>query len=258
MSGSLRYKNPIICNHLASQYVVSVMTPRSRARVEKLRLTVPELDAAIIRWSTHFAEVHKKLPETQPQPDTWRRIEARIGQSPTINTSTHSFWNSLGFWRLTGLSTSFASLVLALMLFVFPPQAEKTLPLVSSTPSYMAVMSPFAAATNKHNDIRFVVNAYQKTATKPSQLFIQWSASQPRANPSSMHLWAKDKDTGELLYIGKEPSGATPWALQKATWLAIANSSDLLFTNNHDQPSAQNTLFTGPCIQLGSWKQHSI
>lgn len=255
MSGSLRYKHPIICDHLASQYVVGVMTSRVRARVETLRLIVPELDSAIINWSESFSSIHETLMEKTPGTDTWDKIESTLFEPAKTNKPIFSLWQNLRFWQFTGLGASFASIVFAVVLFVSPSAPITTTPLVSSTPSYMAVMSSASEDAIAKSEIRFVVNVYQKTDTAPSKLFIQWSERQPRSMKNNMHLWAKDRNTGELSYIGIEPSGALPWNLEKTTWQAISNSSELFFTDTGDMPSAQNTLFSGPCIQLGSWKQ---
>lgn len=255
MSGSLRYKHPIICEHLASQYVVGVMTPLVRSRVETLRLTVPELNKAIIDWAESFSPIHDSFVEKTPHINTWNNIESALFDSEIAAKPRFSLWQSLRFWQFTGLGASFASVLFAVMLFVSPLAPVTTTPLVSSTPSYIAVMSSASEKVLDQGEIRFVVNVYQKTDVSPSKLFIQWSERQPRSMKANMHLWAKDRDTGTLSYIGVEPSGAQPWNLEKPTWQAISNSSELFFTDTSDVPSSKNTLFSGPCIQLGSWKQ---
>lgn len=254
MSRCLRYKNAVICEHLARQYVVGVMTPRVRKRVETLRLSNPELDQAIISWSESFSAIHEVLPEQQPQFKTWGEIENKLFKQIETNNVKTSLWQNLRFWQFTGVGASLASIVFAIMLFVLPSQPVTNNALVSTTPSYTAVMSPVA---NK-NDIRFVVNAYQKTEAAPSRLYIQWSQRQPRTLNTHMHLWAKDKETEQLTYIGVEPSGDSTWDLKKPAWLAVANSSELIFTATKTTPTVQNTLFHGPCIQLSSWKHNLI
>lgn len=261
MSGSMRYRNPVIYSHLASQYVIGVMTPRVRARVEALRTLVPELDTAIISWSEDLAPMHAHLPEKAPLPATWDRIDAQITGPATKRKNKTIWWDSLRFWRLTGAGAILTSFALALMLWIAPLQLQNPTSLISGSPSYVAVMSPSMTGLDGEKekvDIRFVVNVYQKTETTPSQLFVQWSERQPRTSQASMHLWAKDIETGELTYVGAEPSGAESWKLTKAAWRAVANSSDLFFTADRNKPTEQNTLFTGPCIQLGGWKQNVI
>lgn len=262
MSGSLRYKDPVICEHLASQYVMSVMTPRVRARIESLRQEVAELDEAIVCWSEHMAEINVNLPEKQPSNQVWKRIESIIAP-PLIKSDYEekrksSLWDSLRFWRWTGIGTSIATFALVLALSIGTSKPNIVAPMIGSAPNYTAVMSPMVDGVKNSDDIRFVVNVYQKTATEPSRLFIQWSERKPRVNAISMHVWAEDQSTGEMTYIGVEPNDAKTLSLNKATWTAVSNSSNLFFTNDTNKPNTANTLFSGPCIQLGSWKKSSV
>ncbi|GAA0225916.1 hypothetical protein [Marinomonas primoryensis] len=258
MSGSLRYKNPTICEYLASQYVMSVMSPLVRSRIESLRLNVPELDEAIIRWSESVATLQEDLPEKQPSSHVWKRIERSIFPPSRKIMVDKSWWSSLIFWQVTGVGASLASLILVVALSTNVSKQDMSLPLVSSTPSYTAVMSSNSNGVRESDDIRFVVNVYQKTEAAPSRLFIQWSQMKPRVNNASMHVWAENQNTGELTYIGVEPNEAKVLALSKITWLAVSNSSHLIFTKNESKPTENNTLFSGPCIQLGSWKSEAI
>jgi anti-sigma-K factor RskA len=258
MSGSLRYKDPIICEHLASQYVMSVMTPRVRARIECLRQHVPELDDAIVSWSESIAKIHEELPEKQPSSKVWKKIENAITSQSVVSDQAKerlSWWDSLFFWRWTGIGASIASFALVLVLSIDTSRPHVVTPLISAVPNYTAVMSPVIDGTKNSDDIRFVVNVYQKTATEPSRLFIQWSERKPRVNTVNMHVWAENQSTGEMTYIGMEPNDAKILSLNKDTWKAVANSSNLFFTNDMNKPNTANTLFSGPCIQLGSWKK---
>ena len=262
MSGSLRYKDPIICEHLANQYVMSVMTPHVRSRIECLRKQVPELDNAIISWSESMAKIHEDLPEKQPSSKVWKNIESSIAPPQyKVNDQykeNSSLWNSLQFWRWTGIGTSIASLTLVIALSIGTPSANVVTPLISLAPSYTAVMSPMIDGEKNSDDIRFVVNVYQKTASEPSRLFIQWSERKPRVNTVSMYVWAENQNTGEVTYIGMEPKDAQTLSLDKETWTAVANSSNLFFTNDMNKPSVANILFSGPCIQLRSWKKAPV
>ncbi|MDE8603081.1 hypothetical protein M3I01_009100 [Marinomonas sp. RSW2] len=257
MSGSLRYEKPTVCEHLASQYVMSVMTPLVKSRIESLRLNVPELDEAIIRWSERAVTFHENLPEKQPSSHVWKRIERSIFPPSRKIKANKSWLSSLIFWQVTGVGASLVSLILVVTLSTGLSKPDMSLPLISSTPSYTAVMSSNSNGVRESDDIRFVVNVYQKTEAAPSRLFIQWSQRKPRVNNTSMHVWAENQNTGELTYIGVESNESKVLALNKITWLAVSNSSHLIFTKNESKPTENNTLFSGPCIQLGSWKNEA-
>lgn len=253
-SPGLRYRHPTICGHLASQYVTGVMTPRVRIRLEKLLSVTPELNRAVAFWSDQMAEIQLELPEHNASDGLWSNINKLTPDTKTHSNrkENNSGWKNLLLWQATGIAGMATSIALALILFITP---LNNIPAVNAAPSYMAAMS-------KHDDsaetIHFVINVYKKTESTPSALFVQWSQRQPRETAQPLFLWAEDKDTGELTYIGKEPSKGGAWDLDKPIWLTISNSSRLLVTQDKRLPSQSNTLFSGPCVQLTNWGQKVI
>lgn len=254
MSNSLRYRNPKICDHLASQYVAGTMTSRVRTRMDTLITTTPELEMAVAFWADSMAGIDYEMPETQVSKDHWAGIESRLpstAQQKTSHTTstTQHWWQKLVFWQVSSLLGMATSLALAVILALSP-----TPPSDLVAPNYMAAMS---AHNDKTGAIRFVVNAYTKTDTAPSRLVVQWSEREPRRSTQALHIWAEDKDTGELSYVGVEPETGSPWHLQKPQWQAVANSSRLLATTSTDVPTIETTLFSGPCVQLTEWRASS-
>ncbi len=257
MSRALRYRNPSICEHLASQYVAGSMTPRVRARMESLIAQNPELDRAVAQWSDSLMKIHDQFPSVQPSPSVWEAIDRNtlLSEQETQSKTATSFWSQLLVWRLgsaIGFATSFA---LAVILWL--PSA----PQPAGGANYIATMSASTMSANNvaadqaNIPIEFVISAYKKEGDKPSRIHIQWSQQHQRSVASPLHVWAEDKETGQLTYIGEEPKDNAPWSLTKPTWSAITNSSRLLVTSNAQQPTTTNTLFTGPCIQLTDWSK---
>ncbi|MGH1541056.1 MAG: hypothetical protein ACRBHB_11585 [Arenicella sp.] len=243
----LRYRNPAICDHLASQYVTGFMTPRLRRRMEALLETTPELQRAVAFWADSVAPLQLELPEETPDDKVWDQIAKSTNKDTRHKhkTSNNNWWNTLFFWKSVSFGSLAASLVLgSLLLFSGTPQ-------VSIKPSYMAAMALHNAPDS---DIQFIVTAYKKSTDKSSWLKLQWSARHKRSIEQAMHLWAEDKDSGELTYIGPEPADKKAWRLETTNWRAIANSSRLLMTSNALQPNQNNLLFSGQCVQLQSWK----
>ncbi len=252
MSGSLRYRNEVICDHLASQYVAGAMTFRVRARMESLLTTTPELDRAVAFWGDQFSTLHEQLPAEVPGNKTWEQIDKKIsileadaGKEPVSG----SWWHSLLLWRVTGVGGMVMSCVLAMFLLL--PSMSPS-PQVTGGANYVATMS----AHNIDNaEIQFVISAYKKQGDIPSRLHVQWSQEHiSKKGERPLHLWAEDKDSGEMVYIGLQPPQEQGWDLNKPSWLAVANSSRLLMTSNSNVPDALNTIFSGPCVQLTAWK----
>lgn len=240
MSG-LRYRNTEVCEHLASQYVAGTQSKLVKQRMEKLMESTPELQAAVAFWADQFSEVQARLPQQQPSEHVWHVIKKQTQPVNTASSKSLSWWHSLAFWRMAGIS-SFASVMLCAYLLLF--NSVQPLPV---GPDYMAVMS----AEGSEN-IEFVITAYKKTEEQASRLELQWTQEKTSSRPEALHLWAEDKSNGQLTYIGIKPKQG--WDLNKALWQAVTNSRRLIVTRNAQTPVSANTLFAGPCIQLKSWQ----
>ena len=271
MSKRLRYRQPAICQHLASQYVAGVMTPRVRRRTQTLRQQNPELDRAIAQWSDRFSELHERLPPATLSPSTeaqlWQGIQSQLS-APQPRTKRHQpkqyqpqrkwwrkWWTSLVLWRSFSGVGALASVLLALIVTLANPTPP--IPLAPTGPSYLATM---AAEGDPEQGVQFVISAYAKQEGKPSRLHLQWLKQDPKQpQPQAqthppLHLWAEQRESGELIYIGLKPSEGQSWDLTKPMWTAIANSQRLLITADAQRPSKENLLFSGLCLQLGAWQ----
>ncbi len=255
MSRCLRYRNTIICEHLAGQYVAGTMTPRVRSRMESLLVSTPELDRAVAFWADELSVVHEQLPPAvAPSTDIWQKIDSKItstessSQTTEQKTDANGWWQDLWVWKTASMAGMVTSLALALALFF--PTENAVQPTIAGA-NYIAAMSAHNQSTT---DIQFVISAYKKQPNNPSRLHVQWSQRHPQSDKTPLHLWAEDKDSGELTYIGLQPSPEQAWDLTKPSWLAIANSSRLLMTSDKQLPNQQNTRFSGPCVQLTEWK----
>jgi len=257
MSRCLRYQNPVICDYLASKYVAGTLTTRVRRRIETLLITTPELDRAIAQWADSFAEVHIRLPEPElskaDQQASWTVIEKAIHtETAEENKEKVSFWNSLFVWRFTSGGAALASVLLAYMLLTGSP-VEPTV--VIAGPDYLANMS---AQGDSPNNVRFVITAYKKTEqNQRSRLHVQWLKGRTRSTDQRLHLWAEDKETKAMTYIGLLPENTNDWNLTKSAWKAVTTSQRLLMTADNQTPSENNTLFSGLCLQLNAWKENT-
>lgn len=266
MSECIRYQNPEICDYLASQYVAGHMTTRVRARTEALAQSIPALSDAISRWADSFTPLQQVLYEASPQytakasdgsSRVWPLIEQRVTQltaeKNTLATSTASnqsviyrLWNTLLLWRVMAGATTLASVFMVSVLwFAVSPTPTAT------GPSYLAAMSSHGM-TGQPAD--FVISVYAKKAHSPSRLHIQWTKERQATLQPLLHLWAENKETGAIEYIGIQDLNVGSVPLTKPSWMAIANSSRLFMTENKMQPSQDNIVFSGLCLQLQQWE----
>ena len=264
MSRCLRYQNPLIYQHLASQYVAGSVTPRVRKRIERLALTVPELDRAIAQWSDDFSELHIHVQSTGMQTERVTEIWNQIDKSTFLVTSSEQekggFFNQLFIWQAAALTGALASLVLTIMLWSSPDFKTTTPEQIAQSsftagPDYLANMSLHGETDQ---EIQFIISAYFKNDKEPSRLFIQWPKNSQKnetekvLSHKELHLWAENNVSGELVYLGMQPSDEKQWNLTKPEWVAITNSSRLLMSKDKIKPT-ESLVFSGRCIQLSNW-----
>jgi anti-sigma-K factor RskA len=264
MSTSIRYQNPQLCDYLASQYVAGDMTVRVRARTETLAQSIPLLSNAIGQWSDDFIPLQEALYKTSSQQidaitkssrDVWPLIEQQVTPlAKSINIPleqnkgvAYQLWNTLLLWRAMAGVTSLASVFMISILWFAAPTQN----LVVTGPSYLAAMSSHGDA---NQPAEFVISVYAKNTTSPSTLHIQWIKEQQPTQHPLLHLWSENKDTGAVEYIGLQNLDTASIELTKPLWMSIANSSRLFMTKKKQQPSEENIVFSGLCLQLQAWQ----
>ncbi len=263
MSTSIRYQNPRLCDHLASQYVAGDMTARVRARTETLAQSIPALSDAIGQWADDMIPLqeaiyeasNKKVDESTERKSIWPLIDKRITRltesmktPPVINKSLpNQLWNTLLLWRVMAGVTTLASVVLVSFLLLASPSQHAMI----AGPSYLAAMS-FHDGGNQSP--QFVISVYAKSAQSPSTLHVQWVKERKSTSHSRLHLWAENKETGAIEYIGLQNLETDAIQLTKPLWMSIANSKRLFMTKNKQQPSDNNIVFSGLCLQLQEWQ----
>ena len=262
MSRSLRYQNPTIINHLASQYVSGDMTPRVRQRVDRLMLEIPAMAESIGQWQDAFSELHEHLDSPaftkQQQAKVWARINAKTqlqSNKPTVSGLARvRAWINQRWWASFSLGAASVAMVLLIIPFVLQQTPQSTL-----SPAYVASMSPVDAEGSTLAPV-YVVSVYKGNDGQRPQLVTQWvknmadEAISQQAKGQVLHLWSEDKETQTLRYLGTQPKANEPFTLDKAAWQAIVNSHRLLVTNSASIQSTKTPLFTGLCLQLQSWK----
>jgi len=127
----MNYKDPIIRDRLAAEYVLGTMPGRARRRFEaQLRLS-PALRSLVAQWEGRLTPMASSLDGVTPPRRVWHAIQRRIhGHDAAASRSV--WWNSLAFWRAaTGVATA-AVLILGLLVTpaVESPTVEKTMMVV--------------------------------------------------------------------------------------------------------------------------------
>jgi anti-sigma-K factor RskA len=263
MSTSIRYQNPRLCDHLASQYVAGDMTARVRARTETLAQSIPALSDAIGQWADDMIPLqeaiyevsNKNVDESTKRISVWPLIDQRITRltesmkTPLVTNKglQNQLWNTLLLWRMMAGVTTLASVVLVGFLWLTSPSQHS----VIAGPSYLAAMSVHGDANQSP---QFVISVYAKSIQSPSTLHVQWVKEQKSISNLRLHLWAENEETGAVEYIGLQDLETGAIQLTKPLWMSIANSKRLFMTKNKQQPSDNNIVFSGLCLQLQEWQ----
>jgi anti-sigma-K factor RskA len=67
---------------LAAEYVLGTLSADERAQAEALIGNDPAFARLVRRWERRLGELHAMMHSVEPPPDTWARIQARIGAEP--------------------------------------------------------------------------------------------------------------------------------------------------------------------------------
>ncbi len=116
-----RYHNLAIINHLASRYVLGLLTPRVKNRIEQLLTTNEPLEQRIIYWQDQFANLDQQTSALTPQAQTWQKITQALALQESSKTKDDSSrtWFARSKQKLPNLLTSLLAITLITLLSCF-------------------------------------------------------------------------------------------------------------------------------------------
>lgn len=240
MSSCLRYRNQTIRQHLASHYVLGVLSRRVARRCEAIMRKDAEFEAAVYEWQKRMNQMDSNLtPMTVPE-EVWAGIEAKLDDAtaPSLSHFNPLSWLS----NLTLLRTALAVALCFTFFTTFAPEKDHAV-----TASYVALMSSDADQAEPG----LVVSAYQGANPGESNLRFQWNERSESIPLNQLGVIAIDRETGEALFLGTITDEKAPMFLDKPAWLAVKNSAELLIVKG-DTVQAP-VVFRGPCVQLEQW-----
>lgn len=230
-----RYSNLLIREHLVSQYLLGTLSPKTRKRLESLMAEDESWYELVMQWHSCLSGLDP-ITSDKPPSWVWKNIQTTLGQSVKL-----VLWKEL--WQKKWPTFSLVCAVLLLlfsssMFFVAKPQV--------TMPSYIAVMS--SAEKTDH----FVLMAYKGDKPGESSIRLKWNARHQStdAGMETAILWARSKDTGQTVLLGRFTDLSVPKLLTPTEWNTVKNSSELFITVNNNPES--KVLFKGTCIELSA------
>lgn len=208
-------------NALSSEYVLGSLHGTARVRFQRLLMQHNSMRHSLWRWESRLNELGTALPNVQPAPEVWERIQSRLG----FTTATPSATNVVslpqrkprGLQWLAGLSAAAAILMAVLLVNLKPVE-----PLL---PGQIAVVQSEKAQALWLIELRedqLLVTATDKFKALDNQDYELWMVAADGRPPISLGLLPKqgklslprsvlfDQVQVAALAVSLEPLGGSP------------------------------------------------
>jgi anti-sigma-K factor RskA len=240
-SGSQTPESPVEGKNLAFDYVTGVLRGAGRDQFQQRLHKDTALQAEVSFWEEQLMRLSDEQQGIEPDPDTWRGIEARLQQQ----TSPRPVREPRFAWLWPGISAC-ASLLLAVCIWLLVARA----PLQQPNADYVAVLTDGSGAPQ----------LTVLTATGGAQLWLKWEAVEI-AQDKNLQLWAISKRDGQVRPLGVfARTDVQQLALTVPQWRLIKDASHLILTEEDvggsplDEPG-EVVLAKGVCVLLAQVKK---
>jgi anti-sigma-K factor RskA len=119
----MNYADPELRDRLAAEYALGTLRGPARRRFERLLSGNAHLRDLVQDWEQRVNLLAESAPAVAPPARMWEGIAQRVGpkRSPPREGLLKRLWDSLGFWRGTGLLAAAAAAALALYVALQQP-----------------------------------------------------------------------------------------------------------------------------------------
>lgn len=224
----MNFSDPDEMTLLAGEYALGALPPEDRDAFEHELQKNRALAAAVASWHDRLLEVSPAQAPVAPAADLWKRIERDLPRK-ALTREPSSLWDSLFFWRASGMAGAIASVLLAVMLITASPEP--------GAPQYLALLqaNDQGASWLVQVDAQAVhLRPLAPVAAIPGKSIQFWTKPEGAAGPTSLGLVPSDRPT--TVPLDRLP-GMSPNQLFEVT-LEPATGSPL------DRP-------TGPILAVG-------
>ena len=234
----MKLENPQLRQLLAGEYALGALHGRARKRFERLMRADAALRRLVEEWQEDLAPLAQETLAVAPAPHVLEAIERRIDGDMPI--AREGFWNRLSFWRVFGVGSAAAALVLAVittLLVLRPPDAL--------SPSYVAVLQ------NQAGQPALVVTGYRS----PFRLKTEPLVLPAPAKGQALQIWAIEKETGNVRPLATaKPDSPAQVILNAEAWQLVRSAQSLAVSVEPagTTPTSPSTalLYSGACINL--------
>jgi anti-sigma-K factor RskA len=242
----VRYADPGLVDHLAAAYVLGTLTPRARARFERLRRDRSDVGLAIAHWEERLGRLAQSVAPVKPSPRVWHAIQARTRQHGPA-ASHRAGW---GWLRLTGAGFAglAAGVAASVALFILSPALIVSTDQVAMRSGEKLPQSYVGLLTDDKGDGKLLVSSLRRGQVLTMKVI------GPITPPAAGHLvlWAIPGDAPPFV-LGTVPiSGQAVSRLPDSSEKLLSKVRKLVVTvEASDAPTAPGpVIFSGNCAKL--------
>ncbi len=279
---AMRYTQPALLEHLASQYVLGTLQGGARRRFERLQLDRIDIRMQVATWEMRLGQMAQSIPPQQVSSKLWPAIAARTqpfaGQTspragaaspsqamPNASTSSSrwggskpagSWWNPAGSWWKSngfGLGGLTAGVLAASALFFTVPTLFVTSDQIAMRTGEKLPQSYVGLLTDAQGNGKLLVSSLRQGKTMTIKVI------GPITTPATGRLvmWAVPADlakNGPAFVLGNVPAtGSAVSQLPDTSEKLLSKVSKLIVTvetePNPAQPSG-TLVYSGNCAKL--------
>ena len=206
----MRYRDkPELQDRLAAEYVLGTLRGRARARFESWSREDAALRRRVEHWQARLNPMVAGVAAVRPPHRIWQAIEARIAAPARVGDRRPGFWESLAFWRATGLVASGMAAALLVTVAVQKPQVVERIvevPVERVVEVASTQMQPAYVAVLRDDAGKIVFLAYANRES--NELWFKRVAMSEPSGGMGYELWGLPTKPGEQpTSLGMIPSG---------------------------------------------------
>lgn len=204
-------------DRLAAEYVLGTLRGPARRRFESLLHAHPALRAAVASWQARLLPLAGSVPEVDPPPAVWQRIEARLFADDAPQQLP--WWRRVAPWRGLSAVTGLAALVLAVALLQGPSAQAPIIIVLGSNPEAAQAMNASFVASVSADGRALVLRPLNELTLAQGRALELWAVPAQGA-PRSLGLVRAEgattliraqllRDTAAFA-VSVEPAGGSP------------------------------------------------
>lgn len=242
----MKYTNPALLEHLASSYVLGVLSGGAKRRFERLQGDRVDVRIQVEQWEARLHQLAVSVPEQQPSKQLWAVIAVRTQPTPVASAAGWLGWLRPAGFGLGGLA---AGVLAASAVFFTAPALFTTADQIAMRAGEKLPQSYVGLLTDAAGNGKVLVSSLRHGKTMSIKVIGSYS---PPAI-GRLVLWAVPA-SGPAFAIGSVPAEGTAVAmLPDTSEKLLSKVSKLVVTVETDAvPVApgDNVFFRGNCAKL--------